>query len=312
MQPILALQVDPLDTLNSQSDSSLLLTLEAQHRGYRIFCYQPHNLSFNKGNLEARGEWANFIEEGDHIFPQIDNKDSLNLNHANLVLIRQDPPFDSRYLANTYLLEQLDTHVRVLNSPHGIRNACEKTIPLAFPNLTPPTLISEDIDAIENFAHEYPAIILKPLFGHGGHNVTMVEKKDYGTIPVLIKKLSKNTDEPIIAQPFLKEIAQGDKRIIMIHGEVVGGYRRIPKAGDIRANAAQGGSAEPCDLTPRDLEICQALSSTLHRLGLSIVGIDVIGDYLIEVNVTSPTGFRILKKFYDINAAKIFFDGLSP
>ena len=310
MQPILALQIDPLDTLNLQTDTSLMLALEAQHRGYRVFSYQPQQLAFDSGKITARGLWIHVMEDGDNIYTQVDSEGELNLNKASIVLMRQDPPFNERYLANTYLLEQLDPHVRVLNSPKGIRNACEKTLPLLFPDLIPPTLITEDVVKIEEFAQKHEKIVLKPLFGHGGNDVFALERSKYKEIPSLFSFFKDKSPAPIIVQSFLEEIVQGDKRIIMIDGDVIGGFRRVPQKGDIRSNLAQGGRAEPCELSARDIEICKKIGSTLHEMGLYLAGIDVIGDYLIEVNVTSPTGLRILKRLYSIDAAKMFFDKL--
>lgn len=304
MQSLLALQVDPFHTLNLETDSSLALAYEGQQRGHQVFTYQVQNLAWDRGNLVAHGSFVRLTPSGYEIMENA----HLCLKDTSVLLIRQDPPFDSRYLSNTYLLEELENSVKVLNSPRGIRNGGEKTLPLQFPSLIPPTLISESASEIHQFSLDYDEIIIKPLFGHGGRDIMKIAKPSFLMLQTLIDLYQSKFQSPLVVQRYLNEIVQGDKRILMLDGDPVAVFRRIPKKGDIRSNLVQGGHAELCTLSRRDRDICDALAPTLRRLGLYFVGIDVIGEYLIEVNVTSPTGILAVKRLYDLDIAKLFWD----
>ncbi len=308
MQKILGLQIDPLPTLNLEFDSSLYLAYEAQKRGYSLFTYQPKNLFYANNHLKAYGQKIALSHEGKayHIIEET----LCTLEELDTLLIRQDPPFDQRYMANLYLLELLEHKVRILNSPRGIKAFCEKTLPLFFPDFIPPTIITENAKALYDFSQQHEQLVLKPLFGHGGHGVITLQKPSLQTLETLLTLYHTTYPGPIIGQKFLNDILKGDKRILLIQGEPVSIFKRHPKTGDIRSNMVQGGTAEPCDFSKRDMEICAALKPLLKQYNLSLVGIDIIGDYLMEVNVTSPTGLRAAEKLYDMNLAQTFWENI--
>jgi glutathione synthase len=303
-----ALQIDPLAKLNLRFDTSLTLAYEAQLRGHVISYYYPHELSFKMGKVMARARRLNLAHDGHSFIPEEGDERILDLSEVDVVIMRQNPPFDMTYLTNTYLLDQIAHRTLVLNNPTGVRNSVEKLLPLEFPNLIPPTLISQDWEEINHFCHAHEEVILKPLLDFGGHSVFLVKAKE-GQLKSLYQLLSRSYPGlPFIVQPFLEEVLTGDKRIILMDGELVGGYRRVPPQGEVRSNQLMGGSVEKCDLSARDIEICETIGPRLRALGLFFVGIDVIGNYLIEINVTSPTGLVPLKQLNGIKAEAIFWD----
>ncbi len=308
MTNILALQVDPLRDLNLQTDSSLALAFEAQSRGYKVFTYQPYSLVYRQEKFWATGLFIELRDEGTSYVAS--DESLLNLEEVSVILIRQDPPFDQRYMANTYLLELLEKRVKIINSPKGMRSACEKVLPLQFPDFIPSTIITEKAQAIYDFAREFESVIIKPLFAHGGRGVLKLERPSLSHIETLLNLYHSSFPGPLVVQEYLKEIVKGDKRILLIKGDPVAVFKRVPREGDIRSNLVQGGTAEACCLSKKDLDICAALKPTLQHLGLYLVGLDVIGDYLMEVNVTSPTGLRAVEALYGIDVAKVFWDEL--
>lgn len=307
---LLALQIDPLHTLKPETDSSLFLGFEGQNHGFEVFAYTPQNLVYASNSLRAYGDFIKLSRDG--YTYHITSSGWVDLGDTDLILIRQDPPFDSRYLANTYLLELLEEKgKRILNSPAGIRNACEKTLPLKFPDLIPETLITENPEAILDFSSRYGEIILKPLYGYGGHDVLPLDRPTPSALLTMAQLYLDKYQSPLIVQPLLKEVYAEEKRIHILNGKPVNIFRRKPKDGEVRANMAQGGTAEAGEFTKRDLEICERIAPILVEMGLYLVGIDVIGEYLMEINVTSPTGLRAAQKLYDINLAKMFFENIA-
>lgn len=303
-----AIQLDPIARLNQRFDSSLVLGQKAGARGHEVYGYQPDALSFNQGKLQAkifpltvRKESGAYVPEAGEIF-------SSDLDAFDIILIRQDPPFDMAYITNTYLLENISKDTLVLNHPRAIRNAAEKFLPMHFKSYLPPTLITQDFEEIKNFAAQHGDIILKPLYEFGGHSV-FLHKAGEGQLRSLYLLLKKSYPSlPFIIQPFLEDVLKGDKRIILFDGEIIGGFRRVPLKGEVRANMLMGGTPEACELTAREKEICGAVKQTLQDMGLFFVGLDIIGNYLIEINVTSPTGLVPLDQLNGIDSAGIFWD----
>lgn len=303
-QPILALQADPITDLNPETDTSLFLARESLAFGFRVFAYTPDNLSFNQGSIVARGAWLT-LDPKNPTFAESSEPEFLSLHEASVVLIRQDPPLDMAYLTTTYLLDHLPQTTHIINNPRGVREAPEKLLVTHFPHLMPPSLISWDETLIEGFVTTYTQAVLKPLYAFGGQDVILI---DHANWQQALETFRNHYHEPPMVQCFLPEIYEGDRRILLMNGEPVGVYRRIPAAGDIRSNARAGGYAEYCQLRPRDIEICQEIAPTLHQLGLFFVGIDIIGDYLTEINVTSPTGLMVYQSLTGENLARRFWE----
>lgn len=306
LKPIVAIQMDPLESIKVFTDTSFALGVEAQKRGYQLFVYEPKDLSYHQGQVTASGRFVTFIDRLTDYFT-VQSKATLALDQARFVLLRQDPPFNMAYITTTFMLELLPPSTVVLNNPKSVRNGPEKVLPLLFPDLTTPTLLTRDQDQIEDFLDCHGTIIVKPLYDFGGNGIFKISKGDanYGSLIELYQKLYQ---EPFVIQKFLPEVAQGDKRIIMINGKVGGIFKRIPPQGQARSNVRIGGKAEPCDLSPRDQEICERLRPFLQEQGLVLVGLDVIGDYVTEINITSPTGMRMMNRMYDIDLAVDFWD----
>lgn len=300
--------MDPLPHIKVETDTSFALGVEAQNQGYQVFAYTPDALSYVEGQVMARGFWVTFKDQAESFYKATEEA-LFNLKEAQFVLMRQNPPFDMAYIAATHLLELLPPPTRVINDPRGVRNAPEKLLPTHFPDLMPPTLISWDLPLIEDFIKIYGSIILKPLFEFGGAGVVLLHRED-PNLHSLLEMYRKAYREPPIFQKFLPEVAEGDKRIILINGEPAGIFKRVPLKGQTRSNMRVGGQAEACDFSARDLEICARISPTLKKEGLYLVGIDVIGDYLTEINVTSPTGIPVIKKLYQTDLAKDFWERL--
>ncbi len=296
----IAFQMDSLAQLNLKFDSTLYLARAALARGYELFHYEVSKLQ-----MEMRGSNGVSIAASGHPLSYDLNTEQWILGEAqvrelksfDVVLMRQDPPFDLGYISATHILENLKgTKTRVINDPVGVRNAPEKLLVTTFPQLMPPTLITRDIKAIETFRSEHKDIIIKPLHGHAGHGIFHLRDGD-DNLPALIETLSAMTNEPWMIQKFLPIQQMGDKRIVMLDGEPVGCYTRFPAVGDMRGNARVGARTEKSELTKRDNEICAILKPVLRERGLFLAGIDVIGDYLTEINVTSPTGLIVADQF---------------
>jgi glutathione synthase len=256
----------------------------------------------------ARGHWVTFKDQTKDFYV-LGKEALLNLKEARFVLMRQDPPFDMAYIATTHLLELLPPTTRVINDPKGVRDAPEKLLVTYFKDLMPPTLMSWDPALIEDFIKAQGSVILKPLFEFGGNGILLLHHGDPNLIGIL-ETYRKLYREPPIFQKFLPEVALGDKRIILIDGKPVGIFKRIPLKGQARSNMRLGGRPEACDFSPRDREICDRIGPTLKKRGLYLVGIDVIGDYLTEINVTSPTGMRVMNRLYNLDLGKDFWAGL--
>ena len=303
----IAIQMDPLSTVNIDADTTFALAEVAQARGHKLWIYEPRHLSFDTGRVTARARPVTFQRIADQ--PGITGEETLLdlADDIDVVLMRQDPPFDMAYITACHILELLKGQTLVLNDPEFVRSGPEKLFPLLFPEIIPDTLISRDLKSILDFRARHRDIIIKPLYGNGGAGVFRM-KEDDSNFSSLMEMFLERTREPLIAQAFLKAVSNGDKRIILVDGKAVGAINRRPKEGETRSNLHVGGTAEPVELTEIDLNICNAIGPELKRRGQIFVGIDVIGDKLTEVNVTSPTGIQELKRFTGIDAAAIFWD----
>ncbi len=291
----IALQMNALERLNVPFDSTLELARAAAEQGHKLFHYQPEHLRMDiaGGNVRITAAAHELKYKVGAKNPWSLGKESLiDLAQVDVILMRQDPPFDLAYIAVTHVLDHLKDKVKVVNDPTGVRNAPEKLLITHFPELMPPTLITRDRAAIETFRAKHRDIIIKPLFGYAGHGVFHIGPGD-DNLPVLVESLSAHNAEPWMIQKFLPIAKYGDKRIILLDGEVVGAFVRYPAKGDMRSNMRVGGHPEKVKLTKRDREICEALQPVLCAEGLFFAGIDVIGDYLTEINVTSPTGLIV-------------------
>ena len=301
-----AIQMDPIHGVDSQGDTTFLMALNAQERGHRLWIYQPERLALEDGRLTALARPLEVRPVvGDHY--TMGAPELLDLAEMDVVLMRQDPPFDMAYITATHLLEHIHPKTLVVNNPVEVRNAPEKLFVTLFAGVQPPTLITRDLDAIADFRSRYPDMILKPLNGNGGSGVTRLKPDDpnMGALLELHFALSR---EPVICQAFLPEVSAGDKRILLVDGEPVGVINRKPLAGQVRSNLHVGGTAEAVELTARDRELCAIIGPELKRRGLLFVGIDVIGRYLTEINVTSPTGAQHLKRFTGVDATALMWD----
>ncbi|MDZ5646718.1 glutathione synthase [Nitrospirillum sp. BR 11828] len=289
-----AIQMDPMHSINIDTDSTFMMALEAQRRGHTLYHYLPQDLAFRHSRLVATARPLQVRRErGNH--HTFGPAETLDLASVDVVLMRQDPPFDMAYITATHLLEHVHPRTLVVNDPASVRNAPEKLFVTHFPDLMPPTLITSAKDEVLAFRREYKDIIVKPLFGNGGSGVFHV-KPDDENLGALLETFTQLYREPIIVQKYLPEIRQGDKRILLVDGEPVGAVSRLPQEGEARANFHAGGSAAKTDLTQREREICAAIGGVLRDKGLVFVGIDVIGDYLTEINVTSPTGIQEINR----------------
>ena len=304
----IALQMDPIGSIDISGDTSFALALEAQARGHSLWYYTPDSLSLNDGRVEAVGQALTLRDKaGDHF--TAGGPERRHLDSFDVILMRQDPPFDMAYITLTHLLEMLPPSTMVVNNPAEVRNAPEKLLVTMFTELMPPTLISRDIEAIKAFRDHHQDIIVKPLFGNGGAGVFRLAPGDQN-LNALLEMFLAVSREPVMVQRYLPEVRQGDKRVILVDGEPVGAVNRVPPAGEARSNLHVGGSAEATELTARDHEICAIIGPELRRRGLLFVGIDVIGDYLTEINVTSPTGIREIQRLTGTNIAAITWDAI--
>ena len=301
-----AIQMDPIERVNIDSDTTFFLMLEAQARGHGLFIYTADKLALDNGRVLARGRSADLRSvKGDH--HTSGDHEVRDLSEFDVILMRQDPPFDMAYITATYFLETIHPATLVVNNPTEVRNAPEKIFVTGFPGLQPPTLITSDAEALHDFHAKQGDMVLKPLYGGGGSGVVKLSAGD-PNLDALLELHTMIGREPVIAQKFIAAVSAGDKRILLIDGEPIGAVNRIPAEGQVRSNLARGGRAEAVELTPRDLEICKAIGPALKERGLLFVGIDVIGDYLTEINVTSPTGAQQLKRFGGADAAAALWD----
>jgi glutathione synthase len=303
-----AIQMDPVERIDIGGDSTFALGLEGQARGHTLLYYGPRDLSFRDGRVTARMRPISLRNvKGDHF--TLGETSVVDLTTCDVVLMRQDPPFDMAYITATHILERIHPKTLVVNDPAHVRNAPEKLFVTEFKGLMPPTLITTDRAEINAFRSEHKDIIIKPLYGNGGAGVFRV-KPDDENLGSLLEMFTQFYREPVIVQRYLPEVRKGDKRIILVDGVAVGANNRVPAVGEARSNMHVGGRPEPVELTARDREICDTIGPELKRRGLIFVGIDVIGDYLTEINVTSPTGIREVKRFGGADIAALIWDAI--
>ncbi len=303
-----AIQMDAMDSIDIAGDSTFALALEGQARGHALFHYLTADLSLQQNRILARAHPLEVRPEpGNHF--TLGGAELIDLASMDVVLMRQDPPFDMSYITATHLLEHIHPKTLVVNDPAHVRNAPEKLFVTRFEDMTPPTLITRDRARIHEFRAEYQDIIVKPLFGNGGAGVFHVTPEDEN-LNALLEMFSDLYREPIIVQKYLPQIRDGDKRIILIDGIAAGAVSRVPAAGEARANLHVGASAEKTELTRREQEICAAIGPALRERGLIFVGIDVIGDYMTEINVTSPTGIMEINRLDDARLDALVWDAI--
>ena len=304
----IACQMDPIDRIDISGDSTFALLLEAQARGHDIFYYTPDRLSLDGATLQATGASLQVRDAiGDHF--TLSNHRAVDLSTMDVVLLRQDPPFDMSYITTTHLLERIHPKTLVVNDPAHVRNAPEKIWVLDFRDLMPPTMVARNAEDIKAFRDRYKDVILKPLYGNGGAGVFRLQPGDTN-LGALLEMFHATNREAVMVQQYRPEVREGDKRIILVDGEVAGAINRVPSEGETRSNMHVGGKPAPTELTQRDLEICARLGPELKRRGLIFTGIDVIGPYLTEINVTSPTGIRQVKAFGGSDIAALIWDAI--
>ncbi|NQV84921.1 MAG: glutathione synthase [Rhodospirillales bacterium] len=293
-----AIQMDHIRTVNIDADSTFVLALEAQNRGHALYHYLPEQLSFEGGRVQAQAEAMQVRRKASDHFT-LGDAQTIDLADMDVVLLRQDPPFDMAYITTTHLLERVHPGTLVVNDPAEVRNAPEKLFVARYPDLMPPTLISCDRDRILAFRSKHKDIIIKPLYGNGGSGVFHVTPQDEN-LNALLEMFTEFYREPLIAQAYLADVRQGDKRIILIDGKAAGAINRVPEEGEARANMHAGAEPMAATLTEREQEICDIIGPDLKERGLIFVGIDVIGGYLTEINVTSPTGLQEINRFDNV------------
>ncbi|HEY1631098.1 MAG TPA: glutathione synthase [Rhizomicrobium sp.] len=303
-----AIQMDPIERIDIRGDSTFALSLEAQARGHKLFYYEPRDLTFRDGQVTARMRPLEVRDvAGDHF--SAGESAVQDLATMDVVLMRQDPPFDMAYITATHILERIHPKTLVVNDPFQVRNAPEKLFVTEFKDLMPPTLITSDATEIKRFRSDHKDIILKPLYGNGGAGVFRV-KADDENLASMLEMFTAFYREPVIVQRYVPEVRKGDKRIILVDGVVAGAINRVPAEGEARSNMHVGGRPEPTTLTAREQRICDTIGPELKRRGFIFTGIDVIGDYLTEINVTSPTGIREVKRFGGNDIAVLIWDAI--
>jgi glutathione synthase len=303
-----AVQMDPIEKIDISGDSTFALMLEAQTRGHGLLYYGPRDLTFRENKVTARVRPLHVrAVKGDHF--ALGESFVYDLSAADVVLMRQDPPFDMAYITATHILERIHPGTLVVNDPAHVRNAPEKLFVTEFAEFIPPTLITSDGREIREFREEHKDIILKPLYGNGGAGVFRVKPEDEN-LGALLEMFTAFYREPVIVQRYLADVRKGDKRIILVDGEFAGAINRVPAAGEARSNMHVGGRAEKTELSPRERDICAAIAPELKRRGLIFTGIDVIGDYMTEINVTSPTGIHEVRRFGGADIAALVWDAI--
>ncbi|MBX8813899.1 glutathione synthase [Ochrobactrum sp. MR34] len=304
----IAVQMDHINSIRIAGDTSFALCLAAAERGHELYHYTPDRLSMRDGVVSAALEPLQVRDiEGDHF--TLGEAVHTDLSEMDVILLRQDPPFDMNYITTTHLLERIHPKTLVVNDPAWVRNSPEKIFVTEFPDLMPETLITKDLQEVLKFRREFGDIIIKPLYGNGGAGVFHLTTDDRN-LTSLLEMFEQMYREPFIAQRYLKDVRSGDKRIILIDGEPVGAINRVPAESDARSNMHVGGRAEATELTAREKEICARIGPSLKERGFILVGIDVIGDYMTEINVTSPTGIREIKRFGGADIAQLFWDAV--
>ena len=304
----IAFQMDPIGPIDINADSTFRLMIEAQERGHDLFYYTPDSLAYEEGRITARG-WPLEVQRvaGDHYRPG--EMQTVDLAGFDVAWLRQDPPFDMHYITTTHLLERLSPGTLVVNDPFWVRNFPEKLLILNFPDLMPPTTIARDLATIRAFRARHGDVILKPLYGNGGAGVFHLPESDRN-LASLHEMFTGFSREPLIVQKYLPDVSRGDKRVILVEGEPIGAINRVPAEGETRSNMHVGGRPEKVGLTARDREICARIGPLLRAKGQIFVGIDVIGDYLTEINVTSPTGLQELERFDGVNGAARIWEAI--
>ena len=303
-----AIQMDPIELVDIDADSTFRIAEEAQTRGHDLFYYNPSKLILDNGVVNAKGCKLKVMrEQGNHY--ELGREQLVNLNDFDVVWLRQDPPFDMGYITYTHILDRLGPDTLVVNDPFWVRNYPEKLLVLDFPDLTPPTVIARDINVLKEFKNKHQDIIIKPLYGNGGAGVFRLGPDDKN-ISSLHELFSGINNEPLIAQQFLPDVSKGDKRVILVDGKPVGAINRVPAKGETRSNMHVGGRPEKIELSERDLEICAKIGPLLKEKGQIFVGIDVIGHWLTEINVTSPTGIQELERFNNENIAGLIWESI--
>ncbi|WP_418595109.1 glutathione synthase [Ponticoccus sp. (in: a-proteobacteria)] len=297
----IAFQMDPIAGVDINADSTFRLAEEAQARGHQLFYYGPDQLAYEEGRITARGHWMT-VQRVAAQPAVLGERVQVDLSEMDVIWLRQDPPFDMHYITTTHLLDRLKDDVLVVNDPFWVRNSPEKLLVLNFPDLTPPTAIARDLETIRAFKARHGDIILKPLYGNGGAGVFRLDENDRN-LSSLYELFTGFSREPLIVQKYLPAVTKGDKRVILVDGEAVGAINRVPAAGEVRSNMHVGGRPEKIALTDRDREICARIGPVLREKGQVFVGIDVIGDWLTEINVTSPTGIQEMERFDGTNVA---------
>ncbi len=308
MSLAVGIQMDPIETINIDADSTFVLALEAQRRGHALYHYLPRHLFFREGRIYAKAQPLR-VQRRKGAHAELGRAEIVDLQTFDVILMRQDPPFDMAYLTATHLLEHVHPKTLVVNDPVHVRNAPEKLFVTHFEGLMPPTLITSDRDQVLAFRQAHKDIIVKPLYGNGGTGVFHLAPGDEN-LNALLEVFTQLFREPVIVQRYLPEVRDGDKRIILIDGEVAGAITRIPAAGEARSNMHAGGRPIKAELSARDREICEAIGPALKARGLIFVGIDVIGDYLTEINVTSPTGLQEINRFDDVQLERSIWDAI--
>jgi len=298
----IAFQMDPIGAVDINADSSFRLAEEAQARGHTLFFYSPDQLAYQEGRITARGQDMK-VQRVPGNPAELGPEREVDLAEFDVIWLRQDPPFDMHYITSTHLLDRLKGQVLVVNDPFWVRNYPEKLLVLDFPELTPPTTVARDLQTLKAFKEKHGDVILKPLYGNGGAGVFLLDANDRN-LTSLHELFTSFSREPLIVQKFLPDVSNGDKRVILVDGEAVGAINRVPAKGETRSNMHVGGRPEKIGLSDRDKEICAAIGPLLKEKGQIFVGIDVIGDYLTEINVTSPTGIQELERFDGVNIAE--------
>ena len=301
----IAIQMDKIESIDFEFDTSFLIGYEAQQRNYKIFYYNPSDLIINNGNVQANGYYLELNSDKNNYFKYTSEKIIVDLENFDFIFLRQDPPFDINYITTTYILDLLPNTTKVINNPTAVRNATEKLFTFNFKEFMPPTIVTKNVLDIHKFLDNFDQIITKPLYGNGGVGIHRFSKNNFD--PDILKQY---LHLPIMVQKYINEIDQGDRRLIFIDGEYCGSVARIPKEGNIKANFHAGGIPSKTDLVFRDKEIVETVGPQLINKNLFFVGIDIIGDYLTEVNVTSPTGIKQINQLNSVNLEKVFWDKL--
>ncbi len=302
----IAFQMDPLNEVDINADTTFRIIEESQKRGHSNFVYDPKNLRYDQGVIKALGSLAE-VDRGSKPAVNLEEQEELLLDDFDIIWLRQDPPFDMLYITTTHILDLLSSNVLVVNKPFWVRNFPEKLLVLQFPELIPPTLISRDLHAMKKFHNDFGEIIIKPLYGNGGEGIFKLGEGD-SNLSVIFELFMKTSREHLICQKYLPEVKEGDKRIILIDGDPIGAINRVPKQGEVRSNMHVGGTPEKSSISKHDLEICKAIGPTLRDNGQILVGIDIIGKNLTEINLTSPTGIQEIEKFDGVNLAGVIWE----